>query len=278
MLNVQKYLRAGGTLETLARDYAIKNARHAALPHLVLLRYDQINSPMHEPLVQECRTLILDEAAEWRIVGRGLDKFFNDGEPHAAEIDWTTAKVQEKVDGTLCLFYHYEEWRVATTGFPDARGRAQDLPITFHELIWQTANAAGLHFHSPAHSYLFELTSPHTRVVVPHAETRLTLLAIRHNETGDGIALDAAPSYLSGEVAPVREYPLRSFPEILATFAGMNPLKQEGYVVVDGAGRRVKVKHPNYVAIHLLKAEATPKRYVEVLRQGEEDRKSTRLN
>jgi hypothetical protein len=269
-LLIQQYLRGHGTLETLATEYAIKHARHATHTNLVLLKYDQINSPMAELIVRECRGLILDESDHWRIVARPYEKFFNYGEPNAADIDWSTSCVQEKVDGTLCVFYHYAgHWHVATTGLPDARGRANTLPMTFHELIWQAAEASGLRLLSPEHTYLCELTSPHTRVVVAHLETRLTLLGIRHTETGAWASLADRDVYIEGRISAVREYGLGSFAELLATFASLNPLQQEGYVVVDGRGHRVKVKHPAYVSIHLLKEDATPKRYVEVLRGGE---------
>src|SRR5579859_5396432 len=269
ILHVQRALRGAETLDSLALNMAIKSARHAAYPNLVLLKYDQINSPMDHPIVQECRGLILDEADDWNVVARPYDKFFNYGEPGAANIDWNTAHVQEKVDGTLCVFYHYRGWHVATTGFPDARGRANDLPMTFHDLIWQVAHEVGLEFRSPAHAYLFELTGPHNRVVVTHDRNRLTLLGIRHNRTGNWISLEDREQYLAGDYPIVREFPLASYMEVIATFATFSPLQQEGYVLVDGEGRRVKVKHPGYVAIHLLKASATPKRYVEVLRLGE---------
>ena len=94
-------------------------------PNLVLFKYDQVNSPMDNPVVQECRGIILDEADDWRVIARPFTKFYNYGEPNAASIDWTTARVQEKVDGSLCAFYHYKgDWHVATTGTPDA-GRAR---------------------------------------------------------------------------------------------------------------------------------------------------------
>src|SRR5579862_1786629 len=152
------------------------------------------------------------------------------------------------------IIENYRGWHVATTGFPDARGRANELPITFHELIWQIAREAGLEFRSKEHSYLLELTGPHNRVVVAHQRSQLTLLGIRHNGTGDWVQREARGHYLAGDYPVAREFPLRSFAEILATFAAFSPLQQEGYVVVDGAGRRVKVKHPGYVAIHLLKS------------------------
>lgn len=60
---------------------------------------------MKEPIVQECRGLILDEAEGWRVVCMPYKKFFNFGEDCCADIDWSTAKVQEKLDGSLISLY-----------------------------------------------------------------------------------------------------------------------------------------------------------------------------
>lgn len=122
----QDFLRSGGILKDLETRFAIKANRSLVHPSLVLLKYDQIDSPMGERLVQECRGLILDEADNWRVVSRSFDKFFNAGEGHAAAIDWSTAQVQEKLDGSLCVLYHYAgAWRVQTSGHPRRRGRCR---------------------------------------------------------------------------------------------------------------------------------------------------------
>src|SRR5438045_764436 len=117
---VQNFLRSNSLAE-LEQRYAVAHKRHLRYPHLVLLKYSQIDSPMGERIVQECRGCILDESKNWECVSRGFDKFFNYGEVHAAAIDWGTAVVQEKVDGSLIMLYWYDEaWQVATSGTPDA--------------------------------------------------------------------------------------------------------------------------------------------------------------
>ena len=68
---------------------------------------------------------------------------------------------------------------------------------------------------------------------------------------------------------PVREFPLQSFADLLATFDTMDPVQQEGYVVVDALGNRVKVKHPGYVALHHMKDGMTQKSILEVIQRGE---------
>lgn len=71
---------------------------------LVLLKYNQIDSDLSINMVQECRGLILDSKDDWRVVRMSFEKFFNWGEKNAAGIDWSTARVQQKVDG--CFSQH----------------------------------------------------------------------------------------------------------------------------------------------------------------------------
>lgn len=61
----------------------------------------------------------------------------------------------------------------------------------------------------------------------------------------------------------------RNIDEVLSSFAAVNPLEQEGYVVIDEAHRRIKVKHPLYVAIHHMRSAISKKAFLEVVRAGE---------
>ncbi len=269
-MRVVQFLRDGGTLETLTARYAIKARRHEVFPNLVLLKYNQIDSLFSEPIVRECRGVVLDEADGWRVVSRSFDKFFNYGEGHAASIDWPTARVQEKLDGSLCSVYWYGGgWHVATTGTPDGSGPVGSLDLCFADLFWRTLGRDNLD-HIPdarGRTFMFELCTPHNRVIVPHRESRAVLLSVRDLDTMQ----EERPGNYADFFPVVREFPLGSFEEALATFATIDPLRQEGYVVVDGHFNRVKVKHPGYVAIHHLKGEGvpTPKRFLEIARTGE---------
>ncbi len=271
---LQEFLRTGGTLSELAETYAVKSVRHKIYPNLVLFKYSQIASDMSLPIVQECRGVVLDEDDGWRVVSRAYDKFYNYGEPNAAPIDWATARVQEKVDGSLCTVYEYAGQRhVATTGSPDASGPVNNGEIIFAALFWETL---GLYlgedwdaapWDHPDWCYLFELTTPHNRVVVNHLMASLTLLGVRNRATG--LWVPASDTVMARVVPPVREFSLQSFADILATFDGMDPVQQEGYVVVDAHGHRVKVKHPGYVALHHMKDGMTAKSILEVIQRGE---------
>jgi len=241
MSALQVFLQAGGTLNDLLSQYAIKASRHRTYPHLVLFKYNQIDSPFAEPIVQSARGTILDESDNWDIVSRPFDKFFNYVEGLAAEIDWSTARVQEKVDGSLCCLYFYDgKWNVQTSGMPDAIGAVNGMGLSFAELFWQVWEEMQLPLPNLADrdcTFMFELTTPYNRVVVQHHQRRLTLIGCRHNQTGAERDIRDISGYPT-----VRSFPLQSMAEVEATLDTMKPLEQEGYVIVDSAFRRVKVK------------------------------------
>lgn len=273
MLAVQQYLRSGKTLEDLFAEFAISAKRHSQYPNLVLLKYSQIDSPMGNPIVQECRGIILDENENWKVVSRAFDKFFNYGEGHAAEIDWTTAKVQEKLDGSMMVVYPYRgEWLVQSSGSSDASGTVGTESFTFADLFWQTAKECGLTL-PPADThrlcFTFELMCPENRVVVPHKDRQIVLIGCRDLDFQNEIDVDIINSFLNIGVPSVQSFSLNSISDILKSFDHINPLSQEGYVVVDSAFNRIKVKHPGYVAIHHAKDGFSSKTFLEVIRSGE---------
>lgn len=279
-LSVQKYLRewqnpgTDSALISLKSSLGVSHLRHPKYRNLVLLKYNQIASPMGDDVVQDCRGLILDEGNNWCVVAMAFRKFFNLGEPHAAEIDWSTATVQEKVDGSLCVLYAYDsEWHVATTGSPDASGRIprrdasgrsfDASSTTFANYFWDTFRSSGMTL-PPVDCgvcFFFELTGPMNHVVVVHAAPQLTVLGCRRLPSlQEAPAADAA-ALLGRTVAAVAAFPLRSADEVRRALERLRPSKQEGFVVADGAWRRVKIKHPGYVAIHhCLAARGTPVR------------------
>jgi T4 RnlA family RNA ligase len=269
---LQSYLRNGGTIEALKNMFAIKATRSERLPSLYLFKYDQINSPFTELLVRECRGVILDSENNWNVVCRPFDKFFNLGEQLAAPIDWSTARIQEKLDGSLMTMYHYQDdWHVSSSGNPDAAGNVNAWPMDFANLFWDTWFATKMYSKAlhPAFNYMFELTSPYNMVVVPHVEPKLTLIGVRHVATGH----EFSPLDYKDEFPLASTYPMSSFDDVLASFSKLDGQRFEGYVVVDANYNRVKVKHPQYVALHHLKDSvgASPKRLVEIIRKNESE-------
>lgn len=268
MTKLQQWLRSAGTPETLKEEFGIKMKHHRYLTNLRLFKYSQIDSPMHEPIVQESRGIVLDADNDWEIVGRGFDKFFNHGEPNAHPIDWSSAQVQEKLDGSLIHVYFYRGvLQVATTGTPDGLNPVGAYDVNFRELFLESAGKAGLVLNNlqPGLSYLFELMTPYNRVVVHHDNWKVKFLAARRHSDGAYVYPTALRDYA------VRTFPFVSIEEVVANANSLRGTEQEGYVVVDKHNNRVKVKGEDYVRLHYFVSSATPKALLEAVRSGEID-------
>jgi T4 RnlA family RNA ligase len=266
----QTWLRQGGTLEQLANQFNIGVKRHPLYNHLVQLKYAKVDCDFTNPLVRQCRGLILDESRNWSVVARPFDKFGNYGESYAADIRWASAIIQEKLDGSLMILYFYDrQWHVATSGTPDAGGTINGYTVTFADLFWDTWQEKGYQLPDALHegyTFMWELTSPYNRVVVRQPETNLRLIGVRSNFTGKE---QLVRNYTQWE--RVKEHPYKgNIKSLVETFDKIDPTESEGYVVVDYDFNRIKVKHPGYVALHHMKdGLMTPKNILEVVRSGE---------
>lgn len=281
---VQDYLRSN-SVEALAQAYGISATRHKKYNNIVLFKYDQIESPHADSIVIECRGLILDEADNWKVICRPYDRFFNYEEGCAAKIDWSTARVYDKLDGSLMKLYWYDNaWQVSSSGSPDASGPVNNNSAkTFADLFWETFSALGYKLPQTSLSeftFMFELMTPENRVLVPHEKARLVLHGIRSNRE-PYIEIDPADitertntegnrlcfSDPGWEV--VKAYPLSSIDDVVATAKALNPMQNEGFVVVDANFRRVKVKSPQYVALSHMKDSFSERRMIELVRTNE---------
>ena len=269
-LLVQQFLRAHGVVE-LCGQFGIKATRHGTFPRLVLLKYGQVDSPMGEPIVQECRGLILDETTNWSVICHPYHKFFNYGEGHAASIDWASARVYEKVDGSIMTLYFYRgKWQVSSSGVPDASGPvARGESRTFADLFWSTWDRLGYLLPTDTDCcFMFELMSAENRVVVVHPESRLVLHGARNIPTGQEMFPEVAamPGW-----AVVQSYPLDSLESVIEAAGALNAMEAEGFVVCDRHFNRIKVKSPQYLALAHMKDQFSQRRMIELVRTNEGD-------
>jgi hypothetical protein len=270
-LETIKLIRADG-LSALDSRFGILARRHGRFPNLVQLKYSQRESPMDEPVVQECRGLILDEANDWDVVAFPFTKFFNYGEPLAHAIDWETARVYEKLDGSLMTVYPYRgQWQVASSALPDAGGSAgATFKGSFAELFWQVW--ASLGYAAPRLDdgracYMFELMTAHNRVVCRQTQSRVVLIGARHLDTFVEWEPDPVAARYGWESA--RSFPLRTVDDCTAAACSIDPMQGEGFVVRDASFRRVKIKSPRYVALAHLKEGLSGRRMLEIVRANE---------
>lgn len=261
------------SLDELCARFAVRARRHGTYLNLVQLKYSQVFSPMHEPIVRECRGLIVDEADGWRVVCRAYDKFFNLGEPNAAAIEWASAVVYDKLDGSLMTLYRYRDrWHVASSGLPDAAGRAHESGATFADLFRRTWADLGYRWPDPPDGrrcFMFELMTPDNRIIVSHDRPRIVLHGVRDLDTMRESAPEPVAAAYGWECVPT--FPITCADECVAAAGLLHPARGEGYVVRDAAFRRVKVKSPRYVALTHLREGMSGRRMLEIVRANESD-------
>jgi hypothetical protein len=254
LLEVQKFLRSGKSLEDLEEAFAIERT---IKNNKVSLNYHMIKSPMDQKIVRECRGLIL-RLGTWDVVAFPFYKFFNLGEGQADPINWETAKYFEKLDGSMIVLYYDtvdERWYTATRGMPEADGSTPGLSVSFAELVQMCFKEMGFEFGefcsrlNKRFTYIFEMTTPYNRIVVAYNDLQMTLIGVRDLDTFKELYAKPIADQLS--VPYPKEY---SFPTMEEMQKGINQLdfmKHEGVVAVDFSNfNRVKVKSDDYRRAH----------------------------
>lgn len=279
MLNVQKYLQTR-SFEQLTDEYAIKVTRHDILP-LAILNYNQIDSPKCDPIVCECRGLTLrSDTFELEVVARSFPRFFNWGEVQEEMplFDFSDFVVQSKEDGSLALFYYFDEWKVNTRG-SFAQDNMQHQDFTWDEAIgralgsWDNLTRIG----NQDWTYVCEFCSPWNKIVRRYEEPTLYLLTIIDKDTGeeqDAATCDTIANLLHMKRPTI--YTFTSIEEIQKFLQeqGENDPTFEGVVIRDKHGHRWKIKSATYLGLHRLRGEDdvwNPKHLIPFILAGEED-------
>lgn len=213
----------------------------------VLFKYNQIKSDFSNPIVNECRGLILEKNT-WNIVSFPFTKFYNYGEPYAAQIDWSTAKVEAKMDGSIISVYYYNGvWYAATSGNVDAvDAETENVEIipNFRRLFDLAAINCGLDYDrmDPHYTYMFELVSPYNIITCPYERTELYHIGTRDNRTGKECEVDIG-------IKKPEVYNITSLQDAIDTAATFD-FKKEGFVVKDANYNRVKIKSAAWLRAH----------------------------
>jgi len=252
------------TIDDFAKKYRIYVRQHQTYPNLYLFKYSNFVS-FRRLVVRESRGLILDSDHNWSVVSFPYIKFFNYGEKYASTIDWSTASVYEKLDGSLATLYYYEgEWWVSSSGVPDATGRLQEKYI-FHELFWEIWEKNEMTLPKDFDiCFMFEMITIRNTIVVIPKEDKIILHGCRNIKTLKEDFPEPYAKKYGWEC--VKSYSLNSIEEILLVCKKINPLEGEGYVVRDNNFNRIKIKAPQYVALaHLSKSDANGLNYKNML-------------
>lgn len=244
----------------------------------ILLKYNQFLSDFSNPIVRECRGSIfyLRDDGLYECVCRAFDKFGNYGEEYTDEIDWSTAQVQEKVDGSLIkVFYHNNTWHVATNGTINAYNcivykEDKETNKTYGSIFnFALRGHLNQFFESldKDYTYMFELVSPYTRLVVNYSDTALYYLSRRniHTMEEDNARPEVFENF--GILFP-KTYSLKTLEDCL-TYVKTMDKNEEGFVVKDAAFHRIKIKSPEYLLAFRAKNNGvlSTKRIIKMIRE-----------
>lgn len=247
--------------------------------HFYLLKYDQTKSDFNKKICRECRGLIINRHT-LEPAALSFSKFFNVQEPFADEIDWESATIREKIDGSKILVWYAAVsggWRVSTSGTLDAYNTpVSGSDFSFGDIFDEALKNNSLTFESlcsklnPRYCYTFELVSPETRVVINYPKADIYLIGARNVDTWKEMPVEGTFLALFCKVKTPKIYSLSSLEDCLKSASELGSDK-EGFVVQDKYFRRVKIKSPSYVALHHLRLNGpvTEARILEVIESGE---------
>lgn len=281
MLEVQKYLKEK-TLEDLKSELGIKVTEHDSLP-LIILNYDQIESPKTHKIVRECRALVLHKET-FEVVARSFPRFFNWGEVQEEMklFDFSSVSIQSKEDGSLALLYYFDgHWRVNTRG-----SFAQDV-MQNQNHTWEAAICKALKNDNldtacqnldTNVTYVCEFCSPWNKIVRRYEQPCLYLLSAFVTKTGKELSKQECnlTAFASNMLRP-EVYNFCTIEDIqlyLQEKAEKDPT-YEGVVIRDANGLRYKIKSATYLGLHKLRGEGdnifNPKYLLPFVLSGEED-------
>ena len=253
----------------------------------IIFNYRQLSSDYNNEIVREARGIVFREG-EWECpVCHAFDKFGNYGESYVPDIDWSSIKVSEKIDGSIMKLWCYEgRWHVSTNG----NIYAEDAPVpdirkdNFKELFWDGVRKnltkvrypggiiGWLHDLKPCYTYIFEMVSPYTRVVIPYEYTDVYFLGARHNELNIQYGCEENSAYaMNTQMFPrPKLYDFHTLEDIVKASQAL-PWDEEGYVCYDKYFNRCKIKSPKYILAHFARNNNVITRWhlIDIILKGE---------
>lgn len=276
MLKVQEYLKAN-SVDQLTIDLGIKICKHPTEP-LMILNYNQIESPKTNDIVRECRGLVL-HSETFDLISRSFPRFFNWGEvqDEMKLFNFNDFIANTKEDGSLVVIYnHNDKW------FANTRGSFGEDNLQFTDITWRQGfcQAMGVKDLQDLNldktlTYVCEFTSPYNKIVRTYKEPKMFLLTIFNKEEElswkevDNLTNShfLRPEYFSFKSVDEIEIFLREISKKDPTF--------EGVVMCDNSFRRWKIKNPKYLSLHKMRGEGdnlyNPKNLLPFILDGETD-------
>lgn len=267
-----------------AEPYSIKIKKEDGF---VIFNYNQLSSDFNNEIVREARGIIFREG-EWEYpVCHAFDKFGNYGESYVPDMDWRSIKVSEKIDGSIMkLWCHNGCWHLSTNANINAENaeigdvRRDNFAQVFWEVVvnhlgWKEKQQLLINWFNKLdteYTYIFELVSPYTRVVIPYKYSEIYFLGARNNISNQQFGCDTSSAMmLHMDIFPrPKLYSMQTLEQITAAAKEL-PWDNEGYVCYDKYFNRCKIKSPRYVTAHFARNNnvITRKHLIDIILKGE---------
>lgn len=284
MLELQKFIENNQNWEEKLTNepyyLTIKKEKISEYEYYVIFKYNMLNSDFNEKIVQEARGIIFQINYKVNLIKPvciPFFKFFNYGEENAAKLDEKTTKFLEKKDGTLIkLWYNLNEWHWSTNNTIFAKNAIiTNTNLTFYDIIIKSKEYYYINQLIQNNelntnlTYMFELTSIVTKLVVPYEGTHLTFLSARNNITLKEQDYDFKE--FQEKIPRPKLYNINTLQTAIEVVKNF-PFTKEGFVAVDKDYNRIKIKSPAYIRASYLRINGTitPKRIIDIIQQHEE--------
>lgn len=227
----------------------------------MLLMYTGFNSfkdPNAIKISTECRGIILyQNNNKIQIVCYPFDKFWNFGEKYAANIDWNTVQIQEKLDGSIIKFWkHNGILRISTNSCIDAKKASTPSGRNYFDLVIDCLTDMGTTIDNiepyilDNHTYIFELLHKDAKIIISYDTNKLVHIGTRNNLTLEEV-------HHSTNILNISKPVLHNFNHItledIISFVNSRNFSYEGVVIVDDHYNRLKIKGKDYVTAHHLR-------------------------
>lgn len=252
-----------GDLDTAVQDGQVRRQTHPEFPDLHIYNYTeevQFKNRWNR-ITLACRGLILNQKTG-EVIARPWEKFFNFGQMDNRIDSDAPVEVTDKMDGSLGILYRRPDGQhaIATRGSFASEQAAHGTEVLEEEyLVWINQNAVD------EYTFLFEIIYPDNRIVCDYdGMDDLVLLGAVHNEQGYYVGPGAAGGLLNWH-GPVTE--VWHFDRFVDALSFPDRKGKEGVVIRSG-NKIVKLKQADYVELHRIVTNLSPKTIWEMLSRG----------
>ena len=245
-------------------------------PEAYMVSYNQFESDFTNRVVKACRGSIVDvsDLNSPSMICTPFYKFMNHGQDGEDEIDWSTAKVRDKIDGMLMKCWYSEKlnrWIWVSNNGWDINCQLPETLISKYEeedsknanCFWDLLKLAFKHAEleenwyehlDKEYTYMFELVSPKTRIICDYPKTELWYLGCRNVDSWwEYNPENVSDNPILGTFKHPELYADKNIEDVLARCDGYDNIDKEGVVVCDSNFHRFKIKCNEYLRIKFAK-------------------------